>query len=418
MSLTTRILLGLLAGLGLGAALAAFAPAAVDPAATIAGPIGGVWLDALRMTIVPLVFSLVFNGVAEAAGTVAAGGRAARALIWFAVLLLTTATFGAFAALGLLEIFPGPATDTLREGALGVTEQVPAPPSVAEMLRTFVPTNPIASAAEAAITPMVVFAFLFGLAATRIEGRLRDQLTGLFRATSESMLVIVGWVLWIAPLGVFALALVVGARVGIGAAGALAHYVLLVSAVLILMTLLVYPLVMVFGRQKLVPLVRALIPPQVVAISTQSSLATLPAMIEAADKLGVDARARGLVLPLAVSLFRATSPCGNMAVAMYVAHVFGVELTLPQIFAGIAVAALVSVGAVGVASAVTFFALLGPICMVMGLPLQLLPLLLAVETIPDIFRTVGNVTADVGVTRIVARHGEEADATETEATLP
>jgi Na+/H+-dicarboxylate symporter len=110
------------------------------------------------------------------------------------------------------------------------------------------------------------------------------------------------------------------------------------------------------------------------------------------------------VLPLAVSLFRYTSPAANLAIALYLAAFYGIEPSLAQVVAAVGVAAVVSLGAVSLPGQVSFFTSCVPICMALGVPLAALPLLLAVEAIPDIFRTVGNVTADVAVTAYVARH--------------
>jgi Na+/H+-dicarboxylate symporter len=139
------------------------------------------------------------------------------------------------------------------------------------------------------------------------------------------------------------------------------------------------------------------------AISTQSSLASLPVMLEASEELGVPERVRGLVLPMAVALFRITSPAGNIAVVLYGAHIYGVHLDVAHVAVGVAVAVLVSLAAVGVASSITFFTTLVPISMTMGVPLDLLPLLIAVETLPDFSRTIGNVYGDVGITAWAAR---------------
>jgi len=146
-----------------------------------------------------------------------------------------------------------------------------------------------------------------------------------------------------------------------------------------------------------------LIPVEAMAISTQSSLAPLPVMLTACDRLGVPERARDLVLPMAVAVFRITSPAGNLAVVIYIAHLYGIHLAPGTLAIGVVVASLVSVAAVGVASSVTFFTTLVPISMAMGLPMDLLPLFLAVETLPDFSRTIGNVTADVGVTAMAGR---------------
>lgn len=405
---TLRILFSLVAGLCLGAALAGHPLMA--RVLTVADPVGGMWLDALRMTIVPLVFSLLVVGVASAAGTAAAGGTAARALGLFALLLLGSATFAALGVTGVLALWPAPAEAVagLRDAVGHSTEKVPEFPAMGAWLRAFIPTNPIQAAAETSIAPMVVFALLFGLAATRIRAELKTAILQVFEGVVEAMLVLVHWVLLLAPIGVFALALVVGAKAGFGAAGALGHYIVLLSGVCIAVGLLSYLIALLAGVS-LFSFARAIAPAQAVAFSTQSSIASLPAMIEAAQQLGIREHIRGVVLPLAVSLFRISSPAANLSVAIYCAHVYGVHLNPAVLIAGIAVAAVISLASVGLPGQITFFTTTGPICLVMGVPLDLLPILLAVETIPDIFRTVANVTADVAVT-CLAKGAEDNDA--------
>jgi Na+/H+-dicarboxylate symporter len=128
-------------------------------------------------------------------------------------------------------------------------------------------------------------------------------------------------------------------------------------------------------------------------------------MIESASAIGADPRAAGIILPLAVTLFRAASAAANVAVAVYLAHLYGIDLTIPQLLAAVLIAVPVSLAAVGVAAQVSFVATIAPICAVLDIPFEALPLLMAVETIPDLFRTLGNVTADLAVTRIVGADG-------------
>jgi proton glutamate symport protein len=399
---TVRILLALAAGLVVGAALAG--SPAIDRIIAVAEPIGGLWLDALRMTIVPLVFSLLVVGVSSAAGTAAAGGTAARALAMFGVLLVASALFSALAVSGVLAAWPAPqaAAAGLREAAGHSTQKVPDFPTMGAWLRAFIPTNPIQAAAETSMAPLVVFALLFGLAVTRIRADLRTGLVSVFQAVMDTMLVLVQWVLFVAPIGVFALALIVGAKAGFGAAGALGHYILILSGVCIAVGLLSYLLAVAAGVP-LLAFARAAAPAQAVAFSTQSSIASLPAMIAGTRQLGAPESMIGVVLPLAVSLFRITSPAANLGVAIYCAHIYGVPLNAALLAAGIGVAAVISLASVGLPGQITFFTTTGPICLIMGVPLELLPILLAVETIPDIFRTVGNVTADMGVTCLAKR---------------
>jgi len=152
---------------------------------------------------------------------------------------------------------------------------------------------------------------------------------------------------------------------------------------------------------------RAAAPAQAVAFSTQSSIAALPAMIAGTRALGASEPVVGVVLPLAVSLFRITSPAANLGVAIYCAHVYGTPLGVALLAAGVGVAAVISLASVGLPGQITFFTTTGPICLIMGVPLELLPILLAVETIPDIFRTVGNVTADMAVASLVGGAGDK-----------
>jgi len=234
----------------------------------------------------------------------------------------------------------------------------------------------------------------------------------------DTMLVVIDWVLWIAPVGVFALALVVGARAGTGAFGALVHYVLTVIAVGLVVSSFAYPLALLGARLPLGRFVRAALPAQVVAISTQSSLASLPAMLEGTRALGVPVRVGGVTLPLAVAVFRATGPAMNLAVAIYVARWFGVELTFGTLATATVVATLTSLGSVSLPGTVSYVSAIAPVAATLGAPVAPLGLLVAVETIPDIIRTVGNVTMDVATTALLGRGMTEEVADDGLVELP
>jgi proton glutamate symport protein len=413
-SLSLQVLAALMAGLAAGAAAQAWGiPGGTGTVALVEG-LGQLWLNALRMTIIPLVFSLLVTGIASIADAAATGRLALKAVIVFALLLVGATVYGVLASQGLHAIWPidPEGARLLMSGASGdatVRENLGGGGLVA-FLTTLAPANPIRAAAEDAILGIVVFAIVFGFATTRLPGRLRQPLTIFFEAVSETMIVIVHWVLRAAPVGVFALSLGVGLRAGLGAAGVLGHYVAIVSLALIGLILLTYVVAVVFGRVGLARFARAAAPAQVVAFSTQSSLACLPVMVERArDRLGVSAATAGLVLPLAVAVFRITSTVANLAVCIYVAHLYGIPLSPGVLFAGGVAALAISVGTVGLPGQVSFFASIAPIALAMGLPLEVLPLLLAVEVVPDIFRTVGNVTADLAAARIVEGRDATAD---------
>jgi Na+/H+-dicarboxylate symporter len=393
-----RILGGMILGLALGAALAWWAPALRPDATTVGDLIGGAWLAALRMTIVPLVIALLFTGVARSADVVQGGGYAARAVGTFAALLLASSVLGALASEAALTLWPvaAPVKAALRQMA-GVGAAPPPTPGLADWITSLIPVNPIRAAADGAMAPLVVFILLFGLAAARQTAERRAALSAFFDAAQETMLTLVGWVLIIAPAGVFFLALSIGAKVGAGIAATLGQYVLLVSIVC-LIGALPSALLALFARTPLGKLAAAFLPSEIMALSTQSSLATLPAMLRGAENLGVPEKIRALVLPMAVALFRATNPAANMAIVLFIAQVYGIAIPLPQMLVIVALAAFMSLAGVGVASSVAFASVLIPLCLAANLPIAILPLLLSVEPILDFARTLGNVTADLAVT--------------------
>ena len=418
MSLTWRILLALAAGFLVGALLAAVQSPALPQVIAVAEPVGGIWLNALRMTIIPLVFGLIVTGIASASDAAAAGAVTRRALMMFAVLLAAAGLFSAIATPALLSLWPAPADagEAFRLG-LAAHPQTASVPPPSDWFNQLVPNNPIAAAAEGAMLPLVIFAVIFGFAATRIEAAPRARLCAFFDAVVQTMLIIVHWVLLIAPIGVFALALLVAARAGAGIIGGLTHYVAIISILCIGTTLGLYLLIGLSARTRVTPFARAAWPAQAVAFSTQSSLGSLPAMVEGVRQhLPVTPRVSSLVLPLAVSLFRITSPAANLGVALYIAHLYGLSPSVLQIGSAVLVAAVVSLASVGLPSQVSFFAVVAPVCIVVGAPIEPLALLLAVESIPDIFRTVGNVTGDVAVTALVgSRTADEPGPTAAEA---
>jgi Na+/H+-dicarboxylate symporter len=246
------------------------------------------------------------------------------------------------------------------------------------------------------MVPLVVFALFFGFACTQLKVDLRQPIVTLFRAISEAMVVIVHWVLLAAPIGVFCLALGVGVSAGFSAAGVILQYIIVVTGVLATMTVIGWLMAITIARQPVGRFTAAMAPVWAIALSTQSSLASLPAMITAArEGLKLPERVVDLVLPLAVAVFRFTSPVGNLAVCFFIAHLYGIEPSMLQIGGGLAVAYAMSVGAVGLPGQVSYIASIAPIAIALGIPIDLLGIFIAVEVIPDLFRTTGNVTGDV-----------------------
>ena len=404
MSQPTRILLSLIVGLIVGIAAAASGGAWVDGAVAVAQPIGDTWLNGLRMTIVPLVVSLLITGIAATAETARSGRIAARSLMLFLSFLVCASALAAFLTPAYLALFPMPQESAAAlKAALSGAQKVTDVPGIGAFIKSVVPTNPIAAAANDSIVPLILFTMVFAFAITRLPAEQRAALTLFFQAIADAMLVIIGWVLWLAPIGVGALAFVVGARAGTGAVGALLHYILIVSAVGATIGLVAYPVAVFGGGRRLLDFARGVGPAQAVAVSTQSSLASLPAMLRGAGALGVPVETSGVVLPLAVAVFRVTAPPMNLAVILYIANWYGIHLTPFQYVAAVAAASITTFSGVGLPGQVTFFAGCAPIGLAIGVPIEALGLLIAVETIPDIFRTIGNVTMDVAVTTVISK---------------
>lgn len=418
MSQATRILLALVIGIGLGIGLDTWSVSAANTGMLIAQPIGTAWLNALQMTIVPLVVALLVTGIAATAEAARAGRIAGRALGLFIALLWFFSAFAAVLTPLLLGWFPLPADAAAAlKTALGAAQPVGDVAPFSEFLAAIVPSNPVAAAANNAFLPLTVFTMVFAFALTRLPTEPRELLTKFFQAIADVMLVIIGWILWLAPLGVFALAYLVGARAGTAAFGALLHYVVIISGIGIIVWLASFPMGAIGGRVGLARFIRATAPAQAVAISTQSSLASLPAMLRGAAQLGVPVATSGVTLPLAVAIFRVTGPPMNLAVAIYVAYWFGVPLGPVQLAAGVAVAAITTMGAVSLPGQISYVSSIAPICLAMGVPIAPLGLLVAVETIPDIFRTLGNVTMDLAATITVSARSGPVAETEGDALL-
>ena len=361
--------------------------------------IGTLWLHALQMTILPLVASLLVTGLSRMVETARAGATARRTVLAFIAVLAGGTLVSALAMPALLAAFPIP--EAAQAALTAVPGQSQEVPGIAAFMLSLVSPNLVAAAAENAMLPLIVFFALLALAIARLPADQRDLLVGFFAALGNAMLIVIGWILRLAPIGIFALAVGVAARSGGEVFAALGHYIAVVASMGLVVLLGAYALAVLVARRSLPDFEKAALPAQSVALSTQSSLASLPAMLAACRKLGVGETTAEFVLPLAVAVFRATSPGMNLAVAIYVAKLTGVALTPQAIAAGAAVALLTTVGSVSLPGTISFIASTGPIALSMGVPLGPLALLVAVEMLPDMMRTLGNVTMDIAVTASV-----------------
>lgn len=406
LSLSTRVLLALVAGLGFGLLLSRAGVATSERVVAYIEPFGTIFVNAIRMTVIPLVVSLVVVGIASAdASRIARMGT--RALLVAFIFLCLSGGVGAILApiaFSRIAIDPG-AIALLRSRATtavaGGTD--PSAGGLTRWLTDLVPANPIRAAADGTMLPLIVFAVLFGLALLSVDVEQRDPVVRFFRGVADAMLRLVRWILVLAPLGVFALSLPLVARLGAVAIGALAAYVALIAVATTLFALVVlYPAAAVFGRVPIERFARAVFPAQAVAFSSRTSLAALPALIEGAQRpLGMTAESSGFLLPLASALFRVGAAMGLTVGAVFIARLYGVDLTSAQVFTAAATAVLTSFSIPGIPGG-SIIAMV-PVLTSVGLPAEGIGVLLGVDTIPDAFRTTANVTGQMAAAVIAER---------------
>lgn len=404
-------ILALVAGFVIGALVRASSETVARGLLAVADPIGTLWVNAIRMTVIPLVVSLLVTGIVQSADSRSVGRLGVRALVVFVVLLTTIAILSALLApplFAFLEVDPAGAA-ALRASVAPGSTAVPEMPGVAAWITSLVPVNPVEAAVNGAMLPLIVFTCVFGLAMRYLPDRERETLTGFFRGVADAMLVLVRWVLWAAPVGIAALALSLGARLGVSAAGAVVFYLAVHVALLIVAIAVVYAVAVVLGRVSLGTFARAALPAQIVAMSTRSSLAALPAMLDAAEtRLGLSRQASGFVVPFAVSVFRLNLAVSWIVGGLFVARLYDVPFGVTAIVTFTVAAVVMSFSVPGIPSGSLF--IIATIFPNVGLPVEGVGILIALDALPDVFKTALNVTGHLTSAVLVSREGRSDPA--------
>jgi Na+/H+-dicarboxylate symporter len=408
MSLTTRVLIALVLGLGLGLVVSSTANPALLTAARWIEPLGTLFINGIRMTVIPLVVGSLIAGIASTSNPASLGKVGARAFALFLITLFGAAIFAALVAppiLGQITIDPA-AQAALKasaaETATATAESVRRITGFAQWLIDLVPPNPVKAAADGAMLPLIVFSIAFGLAIATLAGETRAVVVRVFEAVRDAAMILVRWILWTAPVGVFALALALAARLGISAIGAVAGYIGLVVGVTVVFAVFVmYPMAAWLGKVSVMEFARAALPAQAVAFSSRSSLAALPAMIEGArDRLRLPDEITGFFLPLAASIYRVGAALGQTVGVVFLAHLYGVALGPSQLVSIILTVVATSFSVPGIPGG--SIVIMAPVLMDAGLPVEGIGILLGADTIPDMFRTTINVTGHMAAATAVA----------------
>lgn len=419
MSLALKVLVALVLGLALGLGIASSGSDALAHLVPVIEPVGTLWVAAIRMTIIPLVVASLVAGVGGAADPKGVGRLGARTLMVFLALVAVSTALAMAAGpplLATIHIDPAAAA-TLRESAArsgaAAVEGAKSLPGAAQWIVDLVPANPIKAAADGAMLPLIVFSLLFGAALAHVEQERRMLFLRVIRGIQDAAMQLVRWIIALAPLGVFALTVAVGAKVGLSAVSSLAAYIGIVSALMVTLCVFVlYPAAVIFGGVPLSTFARAAVPAQAVAFSSRSALACLPAMLDPVrERLGMPVAVSSILFPFAVSLLRCGGAVAQVIGALFVARLYGVPIGASQL------------AAIGATTVLTTFSIPGipggsiimmvPVMLSAGLPAEGVGLLLGVDTIPDMFRTLANVTGDVAAAVIIARRIVAPAAAET-----
>ena len=355
-------------------------------------PLGTLWINAIRMPVLPLIVTMLIASIAGSKDTRAIGTLGARTLgvmiallSLFAIIMVPLATV----LLGGLTFDPA-STASLREAARfdpALMQQV----SLKEWLLALVPNNPIRAAADGALLPLVIFSLAYGMALSRVREEIRETHVRFFQGVADAMATIIRWVVVAAPVGVFALAISVGARLGAAAAGAIIVYILACVICLSVAIALLYAITARVGRVPLRTLAPALLPAQTIAFTSRSSLAALPVLLNDAPKLGLSSSVAGFVLPLCASIFKLNSPITWPLGAVLVSQLYGVDFSGTSLVIFAIGSVILSLTVPGIPSGGFFVQ--APLYLAVGLPPEGLGILIAVDFIPDLFKTTLNLTS-------------------------
>ncbi len=414
MSFTIRVVVGLVAGLLLGILIAKYQISWLLPVPGVVEPFGQIFVNAIRMTVIPLVVASLMVGVASAGDAATIGRLGGRSILLFVVAVLIACVFAtvlSFPLLGQLNIDAAVAAKLrlqAAQGAQGAADTVRELPSISRWLVDLVPINVFKAAADGAMLPLIVFSVAFGLALTHIAAGLRVSIVSVLRGIADAMVWLVGWVLTFAPFGVFALAVPLGVLMGPSAAGALVSYIVLLSLVAGAFTLFLYPLTVLFARLPLVRFARACTPAQAVGFASRSSLAALPASLEGARQLGLPESVSAFFLPLAASMFRVGGAIAQVVGVLFLARLYDVPLAPQHLLTIIVMATVTSFTIPGIPAGAII--VMAPVLVSVHIPVEGIAILIGVDAIPDMFRTMANVTAWVGGAGVIARSVERVGA--------
>jgi Na+/H+-dicarboxylate symporter len=415
--LYTKILIGLLAGITLGA-IANFGDLTwLQTLLQRLEPIGTVFIRLIMMIVIPLVVASLILGTASLGDIGKLGRLGGKTVLFY---LCTTAIAVTIGLLISNIVRPGSRIDPATRDAIAAAFEGDAAgrlqlaadrPSVGETLLNMIPTNVFSAASQGELLPLIIFSILFGAALSLVAQDRRDVVLAFFNGVNDAIMVLIDWIMKLAPYAVFALVGAVVSRFGLDLLRSLAIYALVVTGGLLVHVLVTYmTLVRFLGKLNPLDFARRIAEAPLVAFSTSSSSATLPVTMEVAqEKVGISRQTSSFVLPLGATINMDGTALYQAVAVMFIAQIYGFPLGLAEQLTIVLTATLASVGAAGVPSAGIITLILVLQSVGLGAQAQTgIALILGVDRILDMIRTAVNVTGDLTAATVIARsEGEE-----------
>ena len=393
--LHTKILLGLLLGFAFGAVAASWGWSST--VSTCVKPFGQAFLQLISMAVIPLVFASLVTGVAGMHDAKKLGRVGGKTVLYYLATTAIAITFGLVLA-NTLKPGVGLPEDTQarlrQDDKIQTSPDALEPPGIADTLLNVIPKNPIRALTEGNMLQLIFFALVLGIALTTIPREKADPVIGFFDGLNEAMIALIHLIMKLAPYGVFALCASIVGEFGFDILTSLLKYSLVVIVGLFLYMVTAFSLaVALFSNLGVRNFFRGIRPAQLIAFTTSSSSATLPVTMECAqDNLGVPKEIASLTLPLGATINMDGTALYQGVSALFVAQIYGMDLGFGQQLTIILTATLASIGTAGAPAAGIM--MLAIILQSIGVPLEGIALILGVERILDMCRTVVNVTGD------------------------
>lgn len=401
--LNKLIALGLLLGLSVGLGASMTDSPILHAIARESAPLGKLFINAIKMIVIPLVVAIIFSSVARLGDVRKLGKIGGATLAFYWVTLVPAILIGMGVMTLGLRFVPDMATPPVDD------LPIPQLQSITDFIVNLVPSNPFAAAADGAILPLIVFTALFAAAAGTLPLERRERMIASAEDISDALIKLVWWILFCAPIGVFGLIAPATAQMGWGIIQSLGVFIISVSLALVIFVAVVYLPLLLF-RAKIGPVrfFTGILGAASISFSTTSTAAAIPVTLEeVTNNLDVSETTADLLVPLGASIYRPGSALFQGASIIFLAHIYGVPIALGTVGAVLLATFLVSltVAPVPSSSVVT----MAPALDAIGVPVAGLALMLGIDRIPDMLRSVVNLVGQITATVLVDGDGSKPD---------